>query len=115
MAKAGEYDLRITILPRVLAAQGDNGEEPESWPASGGKDYFAARDSLSAGEVITQGIRQSTGAMKLRVRGRAISVAAYDRLKVKHTGEAFAVTGVWRERDDTVILCERVHQQSVGQ
>lgn len=114
MAKAGEYDLRVTILPRVLATQTANGEEPETWPGPGA-DYFAARDSLSAGEVITQGIRQATGAMKLRIKGRSITVSAADRLKKKVTGEVFAITGVWREKGETVLLCERVHQQPTGQ
>lgn len=114
MHEQGKYDLRVTVLPRVLAAQGANGEEIEAWPGPGA-DYFAARDTLSAGETISQGVRQASGAMKLRLRGRMISVAVVDRLKVTATGEVFAVTGVWRDRDDTVILCERAHEQPAGQ
>jgi head-tail adaptor len=114
MAKAGEYDLRVTILPRVLAAKATSGEEVPSWPGPG-NDYFAAREGLSAGETIAQGVAQATGSMKLRIRGRAIAVAAEDRLQKKATGELFNITGVWREKGETVILCERVHQQETGQ
>lgn len=112
--KAGEYDLRVTILARVLAAALPSGEEVESWPGPGA-DYFAARDTLTAGETIAQGVRQSEGGMKLRIRGRAIPVNAADRLKKKATGELYAITGVWREKEDTVLLCERVQQQAVAQ
>lgn len=114
MAKAGEYDLRVTILPRVLAAQADNGEEAESWPGPG-TDYFAARDQVSAGEDIAQGIRQATGGMRLRIRGRAIAVGAQDRLQKKATGELYEVVGVARERAETVLTCERVRDQETGQ
>lgn len=111
MATAGEFDLRVTILPRVLADQAANGEEAESWPGPG-TDYFAARDSVTAGEDISQGIRQSTGGMKVRIRGRAIPVAATDRLVKKATGEVFEVVGVAREKAETVLTCERVRQST---
>lgn len=114
MARAGEYDLRVTIYARQLAPQGVNGEEVESWPGSG-TDYFAARDALSAGETIAQGVREGTGSMKLRIRGRSIAVNAYDRLAKKATGEFYSVTGVWREKADTVLTCERVRPQATGQ
>lgn len=112
--RAGDYDLRVTILPRVLGTRLPNGEEPESWPGPG-TDYFAARLSLSAGETIAQGVREGTGSMKLSIRGRAIAVNAFDRLEKKATGEVYAITGVWREKEDTVVLCERAHPQSTGQ
>lgn len=113
----GLYNLRVVILARVLAVQGANAEQVESWPEpmAGTNEYFACRDNLNAGETITQGIRQSTGTMKLRIKGRSISVNAYDRIKKKATGEVFAITGVSREDADTVIMCERVHQQTTGQ
>lgn len=114
MPKAGEYDLRVTILPRVLAQPGANNEEAESWPGPG-VDYFAARLALSAGETIAQGVREGVGSMKLSIRGRAITVAAYDRLKKKATGEEFAITGVFRTKEDTVLMCERAHPQTTGQ
>lgn len=114
MARAGEFDLRVTILTRQLAAQGDNGEEAESWPGPG-TDYFAARDSVTAGEDIAQGIRQATGGLRLRIRGRAIPVAASDRLKKKATGEIYEVVGVAREKAETVLTCERVRDQETGQ
>jgi hypothetical protein len=114
MPKAGEYDLRVTILPRVLGDQATTGAEPESWPEPG-TDYFAARLALSAGETIAQGVREGTGSMKLSIRGRTIGVSAADRLVKKATGEVYAVTGVSRDKTDTVITCERVNPQATGQ
>jgi head-tail adaptor len=114
MPVQGKYDLRVMILPRSLSAQGTNAEQVESWPATGAA-YFAMRDGLSAGEIITQGIRQATGTMKLKIRGRHLSVSAADRVKVVATGEVYAITGLWREKDDTVLVCERAHQQTAGQ
>lgn len=111
MAKAGEFDLRVTILPRVLASQSANGEEVESWPGPG-TDYFAARDAVTAGEDISQGIRQSTGGLRLRIKGRAITVSAADRVTKKATGEVFEVVGVAREKAETVLTCERVRQST---
>lgn len=111
MAKAGAFDLRITILARSLATQAANGEEVESWPDPG-TDYFAARDSVTAGEDIAQGIKQSTGGMRLRIKGRAITVSAADRVKKKATGELFEVVGVAREKEETVLTCERVRQST---
>lgn len=114
MPATGKYDLRVTILPAVLAAKGANGEEVPSWPGPG-SDYFAARLALSAGETIAQGVREGTGTMKLTIRGRAIPVSASDHLRKKATGEEYAITGVWRESEDTVILCERYRPQPTGQ
>lgn len=114
MPRAGEYDLRITILSRVVGAKGANAEDVETWPGPG-HDYFAARLALSAGETISQGVREGTGGMKLAIRGRAIAVTASDRVQKKATGELYAVTGVWREKEDTVLTCERVRPQSTGQ
>lgn len=114
---AGKYDLRVTILVWSAGGQEANGEEPESWaePAAGTGQYFAARDSLSAGESIVQGIRQATGLMKVRIKGRAIPVAATDRLRVNATGEAFGIVSVSRDKTDTILDCERVTRQAVGQ
>lgn len=110
----GRYDLRITILTRKLAEQAGNGELPESWPGPG-RNYFAARDSITAGEDIAQGIRQSTGGMRVRIKGRAIPVSAADRVVKVATGEVFDVVGVAREKGETVITCERVRDQGAGQ
>lgn len=117
MARTGDYSLRVVILRRTLATQGANGEEAETWPepTRPANEYFAARDNLTAGETITQGVKQSLGTMKLRIKGRAIAVSAADRLKKKFTGELFDITGVFREEADTVLMCERTHQQSTGQ
>lgn len=123
----GRFDLRIVILRRVLGAAGDNNEKAETWPdpdvtaeaaaaaTAGAKEYFAARENMSAGETIAQGLREPLGTMKLRIKGRAIPVDTADRIRKKFTGEVFNVTGVMRESADTIILCERLHQQTTGQ
>lgn len=112
--RTGQYDLRVTILTRVLGTATGNNEQPESWPGPG-KGYFAARDAITAGEDISQGIRQSTGGMKLRIKGRAIAVSAADRVQKKATGELFEVIGVAREEGETVLTLSRVRDQETGQ
>ncbi len=113
---AGLYDLRIVVLTRELVDQADNGEEVETWPepAAGENEYFAATDSLSAGETIAQGIRQSEGSMKLRIKGRSIPLSDADRIRKKVTGEVYAVRGMYRDKTDTVFMADRVHQQATG-
>ena len=115
--KTGEYNLRIVVQRRVLGAKGANGEDTETWPDPdvGESEYFAAREAMSAGETIVQGIRNSTGTMKLRIKGRAIPVDSLDRIKVKHTGEVYNVTATVRDWDSTVITVERYRSQTVGQ
>jgi head-tail adaptor len=114
---AGRYRLRVVVLTRTLAAQAANGEEAETFsdPAAGTNEYFAAVEALSGGEQILQGLRQSTGGMRLRIKGESIAVAASDRVKKKGTGEVFAVTGLWRNDGETVLNVERVAQQTTGQ
>lgn len=102
-------------MRRVLGAKQDNGEDAQSWPETGAQGYFAARETLTAGEDIMQGINNATGSMKLRIKGRAIPVDAFDRLKVKHTGELFHVVGVFRDGAETVVSVERLRSQTVGQ
>lgn len=114
MAKAGEYNLRVTILPVVLTKNTANNEDVPSWPGPG-SDYFAKRLALNAGETIAQGVRQSTGAMKLSIRGRAITVSTQDRLVKKATGEVFEIVGVFRDSEDTILACDRAQEQTTGQ
>lgn len=114
-AKTGQFDLRVVLIPRVLGTKQDNGEVPETWPESGGQSYSAARETLTAGETIVQGVNNAVGGMKLRIKGRAIPVEAYYRLKVKGTGELFNVVGVSRDGAETVLSVERVRSQSEGQ
>jgi hypothetical protein len=116
-AKTGEFNLRVVILRYTRGAKQANGEDLETWPdpADGTNEYYAARETLSAGEDIVQGIRNSTGSMKLRIKGRRIPVAAVDRLKVKSTGEVFEVTAVSRDSAETILSVERVRSQAVGQ
>ena len=115
--KLGEYRTRMLLLKRESASQGDNGEEVESWPdpPSDPKSYWCKRENLTGGEDITQGLRQTTGAMKLRIRGGVLPIEATDRMKNSATGEVWAVTGISREDAETVVSCERVHQQTVAQ
>lgn len=121
MAKkaTGQYRWRIVVLARVLGTRTANAEQPETWPdpTAGTNEYQAARDAFNAGETIVQGIRQATGAMKLRVKGVRITVAIDDRVKIKTTGELYRVTGVSRDEEtyETILTLERVHEQTVGQ
>jgi hypothetical protein len=115
----GQYRWRVVVLARVPGQKLASGEVPESWPdpAPGTGEYQAARDGFTAGETIVQGIRQSEGAMKFRIKGAKIPVSAADRLKLKTTGELFNVTGVSRDEGEyeTILTVERLHQQSVQQ
>lgn len=115
--KTGEFNLRIVHLPVVLTAQAVNGEVVPTWPDPPAtlREYYAARDALSGGEQIVQGLNQSTGAEKWRIKGRAIPMSVSDRLKKKYTGELFNVTGVMRDTAETIINVERVHQQTTKQ
>lgn len=113
--RTGQYNLRIVVLRRVLGAKQDSGEDLQTWPEEGARGYFAAREALTAGEDILQGINNATGSMRLRIKGRSIEVAAYDRVKVKHTGELFEIAGVSRDGAETVLSVERLRSQTVGQ
>lgn len=115
--RSGDYNLRVIVIRRVLGEKQANGEDVEDWPepAAGASEYYAAVDALSAGEIIAQGFRHSLGFMKIRIKGRSIPIDAADRVKKKVTGEIYTVTGVAREDVDTVISCERLHQQVAGQ
>lgn len=114
---AGRYNVRVVVLTVSRAAQATNGEEVESWPdpAARTNEYWAAVEALSGGEQIIQGLRNSTGGMRLRIRGESIPVTASDRVRKKATGETFAVTGMWRNDGETFLNVERVIQQSTGQ
>lgn len=115
--KTGRYNLRVVVQRRALGSKGSNGEDAATWPDpdAGTHEYSAARESLTAGETIVQGLANSTGGMRLRIKGRSIPVAAYDRVKVKATGEVFEVTGVSRDEAETVLSLDRVRSQSTGQ
>ena len=116
-AKTGRFNLRIRVLRRLPGSKGANGEVGETWPdpGAGVAEYGAARVSMSAGETIVQGIRNSTGSMNLRIKGRAVPVDARDRVKVVSTGELFEVTGCYRDEAETVLTVERLRSQSVQQ
>jgi hypothetical protein len=113
----GKYKLRFLILPRVLGSAGSNNEREETWPDPPATDvrFFAARETMTGGETIVQGLRMSTGGMKIRARGRAISITDKDRIKNVATGELWNVTGMYRDEDSTVLTIERVTQQATAQ
>ncbi len=119
MSKAGKFNLYVRLYPCVFEEKGANAEEAPTWPepAAGVGFYFAAEDELSAGETIAQGVRQSTGAKKLRIRGSSITVAATDRLMVVESEELFEVTGVSRDiaAGETRLNVERAQRETVGQ
>jgi head-tail adaptor len=109
----GEYRTRLLHQKRELEPQGANGEEAESFADL--LEYWAVRDQLSGGELITQGLAQNTGGMRLRIRGGSLPISAEDRLKNVVTDEVWRITGVAREDAETVLTCERQHQQTVAQ
>jgi hypothetical protein len=113
----GKYRIRLRVMPCVYLTQGANGAKDPTWPdpGAGMNEWFAARDALNSGETIQQGIAQSTGFMKLRIKGRSIAIAAIDRVKMVVSGEVFNVTSVAREFADTVITIERAAQQTTAQ
>lgn len=116
-SRTGAFNLRIVHLPVAYAAQAANGEEVPSWPDPPTilREYYAAREAMSGGEQIVQGLRNSTGGMKLRIKGRSIRMNDADRVKNKYTGEVFHVTGIMRDTDSTILNVERVVQQTTGQ
>lgn len=114
-AKTGRFNLRVLVLRRSVGSRRANNEAVETWPEEGALSYSAARVSMSAGETIVQGIRNSTGSMNLRIKGRAVPVDARDRVKVDATGEVFEVTGCYRDEAETVLTVERLRSQSVQQ
>lgn len=112
--KSGAFNLRIVVLRRVQGAKRANGEYAETWPDPdfGSGEYFAARDNLTSGEQIVQGLRNSTGGMRLRIKGRNIPVSAHDRIRVKKTGEEYEVVGAHEDGIDTVLTVERKRGQA---
>lgn len=114
---SGRYNLRIVVLARVPDDQTASGEIASTWPepVAGTQEYFAARDALSGGETIAQGLNNSTGGMRLRIKGQSIAIEAGDRVKKKVTGELFNVSGVWRDDGETFVTVERVVQQTTKQ
>lgn len=122
----GRFDLRIVVLRRVQGTPLANNETPETWPdpdveddaaavaaataaGAGPKAYYAARDRIGGNEIVAQAIRQSSGSMRLRIKGRAIPIEAVDRIRVVATGKVYQVTSEpLRESAETVIDVEIV-------
>lgn len=115
-----KFNLPIEILPRVLATQGANGEQAESWPdppAGGSQPYMAAQESITGGELISLGLRSATENMRLRIKGALVTVAVADRVKLTIPGDLHNVIGLTRDyaAGETVLTLERVRQQSAAQ
>jgi hypothetical protein len=113
VAAPGKFRHRIVILSRVLAPKNATGDEVESWPdpPAGQNEYWAARDTQTAGETIADGLRQTTGAMKLRLKSpgtQGLPIYETDRRRMKVTGVVYAIAGVSREPGETVLDVERV-------
>lgn len=116
MAKTtGEYKHRYLLLPCVREPQAENGEEAEAWPDPPGQDryYYAAHEGLSAGEQIVQGLAQSTGTRKAKIKGRLLPINAGDRLKDVVTNELYRVTGIVRDWSETILTLERAQLQTI--
>lgn len=106
----GKHRHRVIVCKRTLTANGDNGEDVESWPepTPGEQEYWSALDSLTPGETIAQGLRQTLDGRRLRLRGRNLPVAAVDRLRMKATGTLYSITAVAFEEVETVVTIEAV-------
>lgn len=117
MAKStatGEYKHRYLLLPCVLEPQGDNGEEVPTWPdpPAESRYYYANHPELSAGEQIVQGLAQSTGTRKAKIRGKTLPIQATDVLKDVVTGELYRVAGIVRDWSETILTLERAQLQT---
>lgn len=110
----GEYKHRYLLLPCVREPQGDNGEEAETWPDPPAEDryYYASHEGLSTGEQIVQGLAQSIGTRKAKVRGKTLPIYAGDRMKDVVTGELYRVAGILRDFAETVLTLERAQLQT---
>ncbi|HEY1191938.1 MAG TPA: hypothetical protein VGE74_30185 [Gemmata sp.] len=91
------YPDRIAILPRVLAAPDAPGEEVPSWPDPDPAQEHWARIEAPSGSETGDPPAGSSQSMVLRFR-HVVTVAAVDHVRLKDTGDEFAVLGVWRER-----------------
>ena len=119
MAKAtetGEYKHRYLLLPCVREPQGDNGEEAETWPDPPAVDryYYAAHDSFSTGEQIVQGLAQSVGTRKAKIKGKTLPILSGDRMKDVVTGELYRVAGILRDFAETILTLDRAQLQTVA-
>ena len=95
---AGGYKDRVVILTRTLASADGSGEEVESWPdpAPGTGTHFANIEQPASGETADAN-RQSFNTFRIRFR-HAVALEAVDRVRIKDTGNEYAITGVTRER-----------------
>jgi hypothetical protein len=91
------YPDLIEILPRALAAAALDGEEVASWPDPTPPQRHWARIESASGSNGGAAPASSGGGLALRFRHR-VTVAAFDRVRVKETGDVYGVTGLWTER-----------------
>lgn len=105
----GAHRRRLILCRQVLASPDATREEVATWPdpAWGTSEFWASVDSLTAGETIAQGLRQTEESQRLRVC-RGFPGRAVDRVRDKRTGTLFDVRAVSHEDFDTAITLERV-------
>lgn len=100
MAKLGDYTVRLVIQQRTLAAKDGLGEEVEAW--ADGPQVWAKREWLSAGESSTDGgYRAGSRRARFTIHGRP-ALAMTDQLKVKATGDVFAIDSIVTNDFETV-------------
>ena len=94
---SGGYTERVVILRRTLAAADGTGEQIESWaePEAGSGVHFAKVEASASSESLDAN-RQSATTRTLRFR-HAVTLDAVDRVRLKASGEEYAVTGVHSE------------------
>ncbi|AMV23420.1 Phage head-tail joining protein [Gemmata sp. SH-PL17] len=100
MPRIGEYRDKIAILSRVLAAPDEDGEPVESWPDPRPAQEHWARIEAPSGDESNQTPRGSDNSAVLRFR-HLVKLAAVDRVRIKETGDVYAVVGIWRERAES--------------
>lgn len=100
-AKLGEYTTRLVIQVRSTAAKNALGEEVESW--ADGAEVWAKREWLSSGESsVDGGLKASGKRARFTIHGRP-TLAMVDCVKIKATGEVFAIDSIFVENFETVV------------
>jgi hypothetical protein len=105
------YDVRFTILRRTILDRTAENEPREDWPdpPAGNDRYTGKRLALSAGEDIGGGLQQSTGTIKLEIKGQKIPIAAVDRVRLLDTGRVYRITAdPVRTKRTTIITIESI-------
>ena len=98
----GEYNDRILVLKRVLAAADSTGEQVQTWPtASTNKKYWCKARRLNGTERIAAGQMNTSLAVEFRIHGRAPDIEVTDRITFQN--QEFSISGVYFDDDDVLV------------